>query len=171
MNPITTIEQLIESFENSEPDEHSSILHSINISTEDFAQHASWKKQNYTRNCLTKKEGFELILLCWDANTVTKVHDHNGQNCWVYQIKGRMIEERFSYESGDLDLIKTIELDEGGISYMHDSMGFHRLINPENTRAMTLHIYANPIEQCKIFEEEQNTFNTVALAYDTIASI
>ena len=52
------------------------------------------------------------------------------------------------------------------ISYMIDSMGFHRLENIHNERSMSLHLYAKPIRNCQLFDENSKTFVSKKMSYD-----
>ena len=171
MNSITTVEQLIESFQDAEPYEQGLILNNVNIPTSEFRQFANWTDGCYTRNCLAKCDEFEFILLCWDGNCQTKIHDHAGQNCWVYQVDGELREVRFEGPEDKLEVYSDETLRKGEVSYMNDQMGYHRIENPNNTRAMTLHIYANPIEQCKVYNEDTSRFEITTMVYDSVHEV
>ena len=46
---------------------------------------------------------------------------------------------------------------EGDISYMHDSMGYHKIGNPSPTvPAVSLHLYCPPFDKCKIWLDPSN---------------
>ena len=47
-------------------------------------------------------------------------------------------------------------------------LGYHTLENNSRSRAMTLHIYANPINQCNVYNEEKSEFEIKEMAYDTV---
>ena len=165
---ITTIEQLISSFDDADPSEQVSILKSINIPTEDFAEYATWCEDGYTRNCIARKDGFEFILLCWSPGAITPIHGHDGQNCWVYQVDGSVRERRYQTDAQGFELTNDMTLSAGKLCYMHDRMGYHALQNESNRRSMTLHIYANPIDRCLVFNEERACFESVEMQYDSI---
>ena len=57
------------------------------------------------------------------------------------------------------------------ISYMHDNMGFHSLHNRSTQRGMTLHLYMNPIDTCRIYDEEKGRFIRKEMSYDTVAEM
>ena len=45
-------------------------------------------------------------------------------------------------------------LKPGEISWMHNSIGYHKVTNPSpNTKAATLHIYSPPYKSCKGLKE------------------
>ena len=71
------------------------IIKNIDIDPVILEPHSTWVAHDYTRNCLARSMKYELILLCWDSNSKTPVHDHGGEDCWVYQILGSVEEIRF----------------------------------------------------------------------------
>jgi cysteine dioxygenase len=169
MNPITSIEQLIDCFDDAEPSEQVSVLKRIDISLNDFEKYATWIEGGYTRNCITRKEDFEFILLCWDRNVETSIHDHSGQHCWVYQIDGTVEEKRFDLSSiNEVELKNHMKIKKGELTYMHDHMGFHSIKNISETKAMTLHIYASPIDSCQIYDQEKKHLKKIKLEYHSV---
>ena len=43
---------------------------------------------------------------------------------------------------------------KGTVTYIDDSQGYHKVGNPENQVATTLHLYSPPIQRCKIWTNE-----------------
>ena len=93
MQSITSIENLIECFDDAEPSEQVSVLKRTNISVSDFEKYASWINGEYSRNCIARRDSFEMILICWDEDAKTPIHDHGGQHCWVLQVSGTITEK------------------------------------------------------------------------------
>lgn len=169
MQPISTIEQLIESFDHCDPSIRARVLKNIEIPVSEFAEFATWSEGDYTRNCIGRTDEFELILLCWDVDAKTPIHGHGGQDCWVYQVDGTVTEKRFteSINSG-LTVTNEMQISAGNLTYMHDRMGYHSIENISSKRAMTLHVYANPIDRCRVYNENIQKFEVKELEYDTI---
>lgn len=164
----TTIGDLIDKLKNSPIDNFPSVLSNTELIPESFKEYESWSDECYTRNCILRTEKFELLLLCWEGKQVTPVHDHGGEQCWVYQLDGTIQEIRYSEnDNGELIEEENMTLEQGNLSYMDDSMGFHALRNRSDNRALTLHIYAQPIDECAIFNEQQDSFETKEMEYDT----
>lgn len=171
MSKIYSIQELISEFKLADEKDQSKVLKRINIDSLDFEAVATWREGGYTRNCLVRTPEFEFILLCWDANAETPIHDHGGQDCWVYQISGDIEEVRYTTEEGaSLAPTHTSKLSPGNLTYMNDKMGAHKLTNisKNNQRAMTLHIYASPIDQCRKFNTTTQDFEQIEMSYDTI---
>tara|TARA_R110000868_G_scaffold242796_3_gene498331 strand:+ start:103 stop:639 length:537 start_codon:yes stop_codon:yes gene_type:complete len=171
---INSVKKLIEVLENSQASDFSKISERLKLSAADFIEYASWSKDCYTRNCISRNEHYELLLLCWDAKQDTPIHCHNGEECWVYNLQGSFEEIRFALkDQSETDLVETsresMKPDE--ISYMHDNLGFHSLHNSSTQRGMTLHLYMNPIDTCRIYDEEKGRFIRKEMSYDTVAEM
>ena len=57
----------------------------------------NFTKGNYNRIKLENYSNdiFELVLICWDKNSETKIHDHPIKGCILYLIDGKLEEELF----------------------------------------------------------------------------
>ncbi len=149
---------------------YNNIIRSINLPSTAFESYCSWSDESYTRNCIIDTKEFELILLCWEKGQMTPIHDHGGEECWVKIIEGEFRETIYKEdETGELNIVKSAISKSNDISYMIDFMGFHRLENLSNKRSMSLHLYAKPIRNCRLFDENSRTFVSKNLAYDTVS--
>lgn len=170
MQFIESIEDLITALDQSDQSERSGIMKRLKINQDEIENYTTWCKEGYTRNCLARSEEYEVILLCWDKNSETPIHGHDGQDCWVYQVQGDVEEIRYEEnDSGALEESHRMELSEGGLSYMNDEMGYHLIKNISNQRAMTLHVYAAPIDACEVFDTEKEKFEVTEMEYDSVA--
>jgi cysteine dioxygenase len=80
---------------------------------------------------------FELVLICWDKNSETKIHDHPTKGCILYLIDGKLEEELFDKS---LKKIKNSIFERNNVSYMHNKKGYHKIKCLEKT--ISLHIYS-----------------------------
>lgn len=80
---------------------------------------------------------FETILICWDDGSESKIHDHPENGCILQLLNGCL--EEYLYDS-NLKLQKISTFNSGDISYMENSIGYHKIkcIN----KAISLHIYS-----------------------------
>lgn len=168
---IETIESLVNELQDADPDDYEDLAKQLCIDSSDAIAFATWSKESYTRSCLALTDEFELILLCWEKGQTTPIHDHNDQECWVHVVEGSFCEERYIDSENGMEELGEFDLLEEGLSYMNDNMGYHRLTNSTNGRAMTLHLYAKPIQSCRIYNEDKKKFEKVELAYDTVHDI
>lgn len=167
MNPIHTVKELSEILKNVSPNEYPKVFRRIRIEENNLKSYATWKKQGYTRNCLVRTPFYELILLCWDVDAKTPIHGHGGRDCWVYQVEGTIEEIRFQEDNGNLIEKNRMVLAPGKLTYMHDRMGYHSLRNHSNRKAMTIHIYAKPIDFCKVYNDTKDCFELKEMSYHT----
>ena len=154
--------------ENQQTDYHQ-IIRSVAIPEDAFEDFCSWSLGCYTRNCIFENEKFELILLCWEKDQVTPIHDHGGEECWVKVIHGTLKETLYKEEFSGLTQLNTTISVKGTISYMIDFMGYHKLENISGHRAMSLHLYAKPIKKCNVFDHHKKTFSSKTLSFDTVS--
>lgn len=168
---ITSLDDLINNLKKTNPKEYPKLIKQIDIPCSDFDKYVTWNKEAYTRNCIFRNENFELLLLCWGKNQTTPIHDHGGEQCWVYQIKGDIEEIRYDENNeGDLEATNKKTLTPGKITYMDDSLGFHALENNNDDKALTLHIYMNPIDECEVYDSVSESFESKELIYDSFIS-
>jgi cysteine dioxygenase len=172
-NPVCqSLNELITALSEGERKDYNQIIRSMKFQIGAFEDHCSWCEKSYTRNCIIANEKFEMILLCWEKGQVTPIHDHGGEECWVKVIDGELGETIYKEDKTDkLSKIKSTISKTGDVSYMIDFMGFHRLENLSNTRSISLHIYAKPIRNCNIFNEDSSKFIRKDLVYSTISEM
>lgn len=148
------------------------IIRSIKIPISFFENFCSWSNESYTRNCIVENEKFELLLLCWEKGQKTPIHYHGNEECWVKIIEGEFRETLYNVDdAAELKTVKSTTLKTGDTSYMIDFMGCHRLESLSNTRSMSLHLYAKPIRNCKIFDENSRKFVSKELVYNTVSEL
>lgn len=170
-NPIacSSLNQLVTELSEEERTTFNDIMRSMEVPISTFENYCSWSSNSYTRNCIVDNEKFELILLCWEKGQVTPIHDHGGEECWVRIIEGDFKETIYEEnEFGELSAVKSTIARTGDITYMIDFMGFHSLENLSNKRSMSLHLYAKPIRNCKVFDKNSKKFITRNLVYNTV---
>ena len=92
---------------------------------------------SYSRNRLYHNDDFEILILAWDENSKTPLHNHPENGCILLLLEGNMIEERIS----DCATIysKTIP---GKCSYIDNTFGKH--IITAKKKSWSLHIYSPP---------------------------
>jgi len=153
LQKIVSISQLIKSIKDSEWKAIDQILENLAIPLEAFDEFQKWKTEGYSRNYIYKSEEFELLLVCWNKNNASVIHDHGGQKCWVYQLDGEIMENRYDLDD-NLNLKRTMThvYKKGDYSFMDESMGFHNLANTSTDRAVTLHVYMSPILSCNVYD-------------------
>lgn len=166
---ISSLDQLVEELKQIKNEqEYKKVVKRLDIPLEDYFPYSHFSQEKYTRNCIARTENFELILLCWEEGQETPIHCHNNQECWVYVVKGEFDEQRYVEAEGNdeaIEVERELQLEKDGVSYMNDDMGFHSLANTANGRAMSLHLYMNPIDECQVFNEDSEEFEKKKMKY------
>lgn len=169
LKSLDQLQTLITQLSQSPTKDYNAILNDFDFSSIDFKSYENWSQKRYTRNCLYRDAKFELILICWERGQQTAVHGHNGEDCWVYLIEGKMEEVYYSFgEKHFLKKIDSKEFSKNELSFMNDTLGFHKLKNSNPGKSLSLHIYSKPIENCVAYDEITQSFIDRNLSYDTL---
>lgn len=91
-------------------------------------------------------ESFEMILICWDIDAQTKIHDHPENGCVLYLIEGSLEEKIYDHK---INLIRKTKFNEKTISYMDNKIGYHQVTSLG--KSISLHIYSPPNHIIKSF--------------------
>lgn len=130
-----------------------------------------FREETYGRNLVYKNEHFELLVLTWLPQQRTPIHDHAGQRCWMLLQSGKLTFKNFrTPESEDAPLVVAgaCETHEAGEAvYIDDGIGVHAIANATTKPAISLHLYASPIQRCRIYDECTKRFKWVELEYFT----
>jgi len=114
----------------------------------------------YTRNLVaTDGVNYTLILMCWNAGTESKIHDHPCDGCFVKTVKGSIKETRYAMHPENNTVVQIAQgcTSEGDVTYMDDSIGLHKVGAASDTEcALTLHLYTPPYSKCRV-----SLFNSV----------
>lgn len=158
MSEITTIPALISALASKEngPMKGLEIMNALNIPIVAFEKYFTWNTAHYTRNVLMRNDNFELLLICWEKGQSSPIHDFNSQEAWIHPIMGRLREERYKINPGDdvkLEKISSVLLGTDEYSYMNH-VDIHRYSNDYESRTVSLNLYAKPVREWRVYEEE-----------------
>jgi len=128
-------------------------------------------KKKYTRNLIASVPGcLCLMLLCWNPENASPIHNHAGSECFMRIVQGRLIEQQYIVRNGEgdasaqqnwnkmtcsnippSDLIVTHRnvYETGGTTFINDSLGVHAVENPYKEPAVSLHCYIPGYDTCK----------------------
>lgn len=152
-------------------EELTKLVSKYELKPKDWAKYVHYDKMRYTRNLISIGSGnrFGLMILAWGPGQRSPIHDHDGSHCIMRVLEGSLVETLYNKEgskeasSSDSDTSmsapkyeKTREtvLSTGQTAYIHDKIGWHRVSNPSmSVSAISLHLYAPPIESCQTFCE------------------
>lgn len=131
----------------------------------------------YTRTLLFKNDAFEILALHWLPNAVSAIHDHGRARCWLSIARGAMkVENYLRTDAGTVAGYAAIslqgreELGAGAVDYRQDDLHLHRCI-VRDTRTISLHVYAHPIERFHAFDQRAQTCSEVTTTYDAVLGV
>jgi len=146
------------------------------VDPDSLAPYVFYTPTHYTRNLIYKCELFELLAICWDVGQVSRVHNHQGQNCWMAAPIGRLAVQNYevvrmdeSTSTCELREADRVLLDPEHPTFVDPARPIHSVLNlPEyGQRATSLHVYSYPYDHCLVYSVEQGSCNDVPLFYDS----
>jgi hypothetical protein len=90
----------------------------------------------YDKFLLFENKEFSIVLIKWNKNTETKIHDHPSKGCVLRLLSGKLNEEIYTSK---LVFLKTNILNLDNISYRIGNNIIHKIIAIEDS--ISLHIY------------------------------
>ncbi|MDB5039448.1 MAG: hypothetical protein JWN27_174 [Candidatus Eremiobacteraeota bacterium] len=149
-------------------------LRDVRIDERTLAPYLTWAPGRYTRNLIARDPSFELIAICWESDARSAIHDHADSDCAFVLQSGAITCENFriawreARESGPAEVRFTgaRTLREGQIDMRSGHLSVHR-VGSSGGRAVTLHVYAKPIDTCMTYGED-GTYAISRSRYDTV---
>lgn len=152
---IDSISELIDSLNRSHKNSYRDLIKNLDLNIEDVEGYCNWDKDNYTRNLIYLNDRYHLLILCWQQEQLSSVHDHGRQECFMYIVKGIVQENIYQLNQNSLVEHQKNIYKQGDSSYIIDSIGMHSIKCLSN-RAVTLHLYAQPIEKYHVFDADES---------------
>jgi len=141
---------------------------------QDWRRWALFDKSCYTRNLVHREEQFELLLLCWDAEQVSPIHNHEGQRCWMAVLEGAVRETLFKLPAGDsktpapLETGASRECPRGQVAFITDEIALHEIASAGGKPAVSLHLYSRPFSSCQVYERDTGRIAVRQLGYYSV---
>ena len=126
------------------------------LTGEELKPYIYFEKYKYTRNLIFQNTKFELMTLCWGPYQETPIHDHSGSLGVMKVIEGELHETLYKASATDsyLEEIEERKAVKDSITSIEDSVGFHKIANKSKQPAISLHLYAKPIESFYIYNSK-----------------
>ncbi|HRF78449.1 MAG TPA: cysteine dioxygenase family protein [Flavobacteriales bacterium] len=153
--PITSIGELIrELLREQDVSQYGEILARYGFPTTDLMPYLRWNQRHYTRTCVVRNEKFELLVICYEPEQRTSIHDYDSASAWIITLMGEVVEDRFQRErDGSIRLKQASRLTAGATVELTRENSIHRFANPGPARAITLNLYAPPMSQWRVYDE------------------
>ena len=82
----------------------------------------------------------EIYLICWNENSRSIIHNHNGKNCNFIIFNGKLNE--YIYENKNINSMKHYNLLKPfQLNFINDDIGYHQIMNMNNKKIWSLHRY------------------------------
>jgi len=143
------------------------LLKGLQISENEWQKYALWEPSHYTRNCLSSCESYELLLLCWQGGQASPIHNFDFQEGWIKVLSGELSIESYALDESytKAQQKEVIKLSAGESTYLNDSMGFHKVLNPHGEKTVSLHLNIGRIDQWEVFNPEKQSVEVVKPIY------
>lgn len=144
---------------------------------ESWRSYVHYREDTYSRNLIWRCDAFELLLLCWNENQESPIHDHAGEQCWMAVLDGELEEvhyredERSGQGVGPLRPGRVAAFPAGGVAYIHDDIALHLIRPKPGTRGATLHLYSSPIDTCRTFCKSTGESVDVRVGYHSVRGV
>lgn len=140
-----------------------------------------FQEDRYSRVRLHRTSAFELLLLAWEPGQSTPIHDHDGQAGWFTVMDGRLSVQEYERQDGPVrlqDLAAEAETEPGSVTLRRgrrylvqagrsvaeaDAAETIHRVGAHGGRAVSLHLYAGPVDRILVFDERRGTARRVAL--------
>jgi len=136
-----------------------------------FLPFIHFRDDTYGRNLVYRNEHFELAVLTWLPGHRTPIHDHANQRCWMFIESGELTFKNYESPTSETSPLVSLGRAEkrksGAHIYIDDDLAIHAITNASSKPAVSVHLYAGPISECRIFNEETKRFEKKRLTYLT----
>lgn len=123
-------------------------------SGEDWKKYVSFSDEKYKRNVVKSNDKIEMLIICWNKNQFSGIHDHPINGCILKILEGKIEEHEYVHQLKDkkeeLELSNINICEKDSIGYQEGSSGLHKIVNGDNM-SVSLHIYAPPNYKLTIY--------------------
>lgn len=155
-------------------DEVDARLDGLNLDVDGLLPQLPFLRRRYARTLIHRSDAFELLLLSWSPGSASPIHDHDGQDCWFVPLAGAfdlhdyaILDERD--RQARLTPLRSRRLRDGDLDRRDQYESVHS-VTPATPLALSLHLYARPIDRCRVFDLERGSWSWRLLGYDSIAT-
>ncbi len=151
---------------------------------QDWRSFAHFSRERYTRNLVHSCAGFELMVVCWNSEQASPIHNHAGSNCWMAVLEGEIEEVHYDApvpasepgaaggsSAGPLVERRRVSMEAGRVAFIRDEIALHLVRARTERPSVSLHLYAGPIETCQIYCPETGRIEQRQLCFHSIDGV
>ena len=105
----------------------------------DYLLISEFSDNKYTRNIGYSNNIMEIVVICWNNNQESGVHDHPEYGCIMKVLEGELEEDIYR----EKEFVCTNKLIKDNIGYQEGKTGLHNIRNG-NHKTISLHVYCPP---------------------------
>jgi len=131
------------------------------------------RERYYTRTCAYRTDDFEVLLLNWSPGAVSPIHDHGGEHCWLAVLDGSLVVDDYGrLDSGErmgravIEPRGTAVLECGDVDLRSGLFDIHRVGAAGSAGAVSLHVYARPLQRYLVYDEFEQRCSVATGKYD-----
>ncbi len=99
--------------------------------------------KHYVRNVIYKDDKLEIVVICFSPGQTSTVHDHQGSNCVIRVVNGKILEQLFKDNGSHLEFVSNHYLNEGDVSGLN-GIAIHQISNINKEGTVLLNFYSPP---------------------------
>ena len=107
----------------------------------DYIKYINFDNDKYKRIKLDNysNDKFELILICWSKDQISKIHSHSDNGCLMKILEGEIEETLYD---NNINFINKNIYKKDNVAFIHNDYGFHKI--KANKISISLHLYSPP---------------------------
>lgn len=119
---------------------------------EEIIPFRQFNSEKYTRHKVFRNEFVELLVIAWLPTQETLIHDHHGSHGVVRVFEGAITEIKYKFDDEKkVQINSTNEAGAGTLAGVGEP-DIHKLGNNGNQNAISIHVYAPPLNGMNIYE-------------------
>lgn len=126
---------------------------------------------HYARHLLYADPGdrYEIVVMAWSPGQATPIHDHSGIWCVEGVVEGRIdvtrydLKEMVSEGVARMQATEVIRAGLGQCGALIPPVEYHKIANPYDQPAFTIHVYGGRMRTCRVFERRADDTYQVRL--------
>lgn len=147
-------------------DEFIDLTHRLRVDPALIERNVAFSHEAYARNFVCRTPQFELLVLCWEPGQATTVHDHAGSLNFIRVHRGELTSRLFVKKSDGQGLDLASEEALGPVASTGvDRLEIHQLANTTRDRLVTVHVYAPPLKELRVYDVETGSTQKLPLRY------
>jgi cysteine dioxygenase len=115
----------------------------------DWKHYVQFNKTTYQKNLVFRNKNYEIFIVCWDKYQKSRVHDHSKNGCILKILDGQLTEYKYNPKTLKLEEINNLPINQ--ISYIDNTTGYHKIMNDNKFKTISLHIYSPPKYKANIY--------------------